>query len=50
MSNNSLKNAGDKPGLTIWRITDSNFRKINENEHGLFYTGDAYLILQVNYH
>lgn len=39
------KHAGKKVGLQIWRIVKFEVKKWAEEEHGKFYSGDSYIIL-----
>ncbi|CAF0828536.1 unnamed protein product [Brachionus calyciflorus] len=47
MSSNNFKNLYEANGLTIWRVTDANFIKIEDDDIGSFYSGDCYLILNI---
>lgn len=39
------KGAGQKEGIRIWRIVDFKVKDWPENQHGQFYNGDSYIIL-----
>ncbi|KAL5013218.1 hypothetical protein ScPMuIL_007488 [Solemya velum] len=39
------KNAGEKPGLQIWRIVKFKVTSWPEEDYGKFYNGDSYIIL-----
>uniref|UniRef100_A0A668VA08 Gelsolin n=1 Tax=Oreochromis aureus TaxID=47969 RepID=A0A668VA08_OREAU len=40
-----FEQAGQQPGLQVWRVENFDLVPVPENLHGGFYTGDAYLIL-----
>ena len=41
-----LNTAGQKSGLEIWRIENFKLKLVPKSQHGSFYEGDAYIILQ----
>jgi len=41
-----LNTAGQKSGLEIWRIENFKLKPVPKSQHGCFYEGDAYIILQ----
>ncbi|XP_067892908.1 scinderin like b [Heterodontus francisci] len=41
----AFTNAGQKPGLTVWRIEKMNPVPVPEKLHGSFYVGDVYIVL-----
>lgn len=42
----AFKGAGQAAGLQIWRIVSFEPQPINSKEHGKFYEGDSYIVLQ----
>eukprot|EP00794_Sanderia_malayensis_P007248 gene7248-8056_t len=42
----AFKNAGHKPGIEIWRVEKLNVVLQPRATHGVFYSGDSYIILQ----
>lgn len=40
-----FEQAGQNPGLQVWRVENFDLMPVPENLHGGFYSGDAYLIL-----
>lgn len=37
--------AGEQPGLELWRVEKFEMKKLDESDHGTFYSGDAYIVL-----
>lgn len=42
----AFQGAGSKPGLEIWRIEDFQPVPLPKSDHGKFYSGDSYIVLQ----
>uniref|UniRef100_A0A8C1PTV2 Scinderin n=1 Tax=Cyprinus carpio TaxID=7962 RepID=A0A8C1PTV2_CYPCA len=45
LQHNEFEQAGQRPGLQIWRIEKMELAPVPENLHGSFYIGAAYLVL-----
>ncbi|CAD6191665.1 unnamed protein product [Caenorhabditis auriculariae] len=45
----ALKNIGKKNGLQLWRINKFLLEEVPTKDHGVFYTGDAYIALNQKY-
>jgi gelsolin len=41
-------NAGDQPGLQVWRIQNFGVQSWPKERLGTFYDGDAYIVLHVS--
>uniref|UniRef100_A0A1J3I126 Villin-3 n=1 Tax=Noccaea caerulescens TaxID=107243 RepID=A0A1J3I126_NOCCA len=46
VSDPAFQGAGQKPGTEIWRIEDFQPVLVPKSEHGKFYMGDTYIVLQ----
>ena len=40
------ENAGEHPGLAVWRIEKLAPVKVDHKHHGKFYEGDSYIVLK----
>ncbi|KAJ8570398.1 hypothetical protein K7X08_037370 [Anisodus acutangulus] len=45
----AFQGAGQKPGTEIWRIENFQPVPVPKSEHGKFYSGDSYIVLQTTY-
>lgn len=45
MTHEAFQNAGQEPGLEIWRIEDFDPVPYPKKDYGKFYTGDSYIVL-----
>lgn len=43
-----FKSAGKDNGLEIWRIENMKAKPIPKEQHGKFYSGDSYIVLNVS--
>jgi len=44
-SSDEFKGAGQKPGVQIWRVEKFQLKRVAETQHGTFYSGDSYIVL-----
>ncbi|KAI3384768.1 hypothetical protein SNEBB_007005 [Seison nebaliae] len=42
----AFKNAGQVPGVEVWRVENFRMIRVEEKKYGSFYSGDCYLILK----
>ena len=40
-----IKSAGKNPGLEVWRIENFELKSLPKTQHGKFYIGDSYIVL-----
>ncbi|XP_064474510.1 gelsolin, cytoplasmic-like isoform X1 [Ornithodoros turicata] len=41
----AFEGAGQEPGLTIWRIEKLEVKTVDKKMHGMFFSGDSYIVL-----
>ena len=41
-----FKNVRKTPGIQIWRIEQLEMKEVPENDYGIFYGGDSYILMK----
>ena len=43
----NINDVGKKKGLDVWRVNNFELEEVPKEEHGVFYSGDCYVLLNV---